>query len=194
VRCGARHPSLGQGQDRHLPVGRQHPGPQCPAHLRQQLSAAHPGRPSSTPMPADAASTTLMRSASLAAPGSGSCGPAGTTTPPTTQSDMAPRSASPPELDSGNSSARSLASCSVFWSGKPRPGHAVTAGRVSAQATLSTKGGRDPVDTPTTRGGQRPRRRRRQRPALPGRAAGSCLRRAAPGRCIPAPLQQCPAR
>jgi|Tabmets5t2r1_1033131.scaffolds.fasta_scaffold13216_1 hypothetical protein len=76
----------------------------------------------------------------------------------------------------------------------PDPGHGVTASRVSAEATLSTGGGRDPVDTPTTRGGRRPRRRRRQRPALPGRAVGSWLRGAAPGRCIPAPRQPCPAR
>jgi len=73
-------------------------------------------------------------------------------------------------------------------------GHGVTASRMSAEATLSTGGGRDPVDTPTTRGGRRPRRRRRQRPALPGRAAGSCLRGLRPAGCIPAPLQQCLAR
>jgi transposase len=75
----------------------------------------------------------------------------------------------------------------------PDPGHAVTASRVSAEATLSTGGGRDPVDTPTTRGGRRPRRRRRQRPALPGRAAGSCLRGLRPAGCIPASRQQRPA-
>jgi hypothetical protein len=73
------------------------------------------------------------------------------------------------------------------------PGHGVTASRVSAEATLSTGGGRDPVDTPTSRGGRRPRRRRRQRPALPGRAARSCLRGLRPAGCIPAPLQQRPA-
>ena len=81
------------------------------------------------------------------------------------------------------------------WSGKPRPGSpGVTASRVSAETTFSTGGGRDPVDTPTTRGGRRPRRRRRQRPALPGRAAGSCRRGLRPAGCIPAPLQQRPAR
>jgi hypothetical protein len=71
---------------------------------------------------------------------------------------------------------------------------AADARRVSAEATLSMGGGRDPVDTPTSRGGRRPRRRRRQRPALPGRAARSCLRGLRPAGCIPAPLQQRPAR
>jgi hypothetical protein len=78
--------------------------------------------------------------------------------------------------------------------GSPDPGHGVTARRVSAEATLSMGGGRDPVDTPTGRGGRRSRRRRRQRPPRPGRAAGSWLRGAAPGRCTPAPHQPCPAR
>jgi hypothetical protein len=58
-------------------------------------------------MPADAASTTHTRSGSSPAPGFGSCGPAGTPTPPTTRPATAPNNASPPELDSGNSSATS---------------------------------------------------------------------------------------
>ena len=98
---------------------------------------------------------------------------------------------------SGKSRPRRAASASsATWSLLPSTSTTVRGSTPPASvSTLSTGGGRDPVDTPATRGGRRPRRRRRQRPALPGRAAGvmpagSC----APARCIPAPLQQCPAR
>jgi transposase len=51
-------------------------------------------------------------SASWLGPGCGSCGPAGTTTPSTTPPDTAQNGGSPPEVDSGNSSATSPARCS----------------------------------------------------------------------------------
>src|SRR5829696_2868566 len=80
------------------------PVPPC-MPLPTTPATAHRGRPGSTPTPADAASATLTRSGSWPAPGFGSCGPAGTPTPPTTPPSIAPNSASPPELDSGNSNA-----------------------------------------------------------------------------------------
>jgi transposase len=64
----------------------------------------HRGPPSCMPTPAGAANITPTPSGSSPAPGSASCGPAGTPTPPTTPPTMAASNASPPELDSGNSS------------------------------------------------------------------------------------------
>jgi transposase len=122
--CGAAPVTRASGKTRTVgsagpPTGehepRRTPSPTTPG-------TPHPGPPGCMPMPAGAASTTRMRSGSSLVLGCGSSGPAGTPTPPTTRPATAPNNASPPELDSGNSSARSLASCSVSWSGKPRPG------------------------------------------------------------------------
>ena len=122
-----------------------------------------------------------------------SCSASATTSPPSAMWPAAPpraERARDPPLPQAHGRSPAVSSPGAA---NPDPGHGVTARRVSAEATLSTGGGRDPVDTPTTRGGRRPRRRRRQRPALPGRAAGSCLRGLRPAGCIPAPLQQHPA-
>jgi hypothetical protein len=106
VRRHARHPSLRQEQGRRLPVGGQHQSPAGAEHpLPATRGIARRGQPSCMPTPADAASTTPTPSASWPAPGYGSSGPAGTPTPSMTPPSTAPRNASPPELDSGNSSA-----------------------------------------------------------------------------------------
>ena len=194
--CGAAPVTRASGKTRTVgsagpPTGehepRRTPSPTTPG-------TPHPGPPGCMPMPAGAASTTRMRSGSSLVLGCGSSGPAGTPTPPTTPRRTTPRRLNLTQETQALGRSPAVPSPGVASRvASPDPGHGVTASRVSAEATLSTGGGRDPVDTPTTRGGRRPRRRRRQRPALPGRAAGSCLRGLRPGGCIPASRQQRPA-
>jgi hypothetical protein len=103
---------------------------------------ASPWALASMPTPADAASTTPTPSGSWPAPGFGSCGPAGTPTPPTTPPSMAVNSASPPELDSGNSSGGSPITSGESCSATNRPATTANPRRLDRQRRPPSSGSR----------------------------------------------------
>ena len=124
--CGAAPVTKASGKSKAVTFRWARPTPRPATPLPP--SPATPGtahrRPRSTALtPAAAASTIPTPSASSLGPGSGSSGLAGTPTRPTTPPGTAQNGGSPPELDSGNSSATSperSSPCCTSWPNRTR--------------------------------------------------------------------------